>query len=163
MEEPLREALRREREELLFDEDFFLGTFPPSRRASDSPMAMACLRLVTFLPLRPLFSVPCFLSCIARFTLLCAFEPYFLPPEDLCDDRLVAMEILPSSDWEADADEEVARGESPQACSSVREKGLIRRRAGGENVFDVDPLRGIVAGVARDAVTVAFAAVAGFT
>jgi hypothetical protein len=39
-------------------------------------MAIACLRLVTFLPERPLRSVPRLRSCIARLTLLCAFFPY---------------------------------------------------------------------------------------
>jgi hypothetical protein len=39
-------------------------------------MAMACLRLVTVLPLRPLFSVPFFFLCIARFTEALAFLPY---------------------------------------------------------------------------------------
>jgi hypothetical protein len=52
-----------------FDEAFFDGTLPPSRRASESPMAMACLRLVTFLPEPPLFSVPFFRSCIVFSTL----------------------------------------------------------------------------------------------
>jgi hypothetical protein len=42
---------------------------PPSRRASESPMAMACFRLVTFFPDFPLFSVPCLRSCIAFSTL----------------------------------------------------------------------------------------------
>src|SRR5258706_857290 len=60
-----------------FDDDFFAGTFPPARRASDRPMAMACLRLFTFFPELPLFSVPCFRSCIAFSTLSCAFFPYF--------------------------------------------------------------------------------------
>ncbi len=156
------------REELLrrLDDDL-RGTLAPPPRASESPMAMACLRLVTFLPLRPLFNVPCFLSCIARFTLLCAFAPYFLPPEDWCD-RLVAMDILPSSDWEADADEEVARRGSGQAAfqdggraSAKRAAGLIRGRGGRKNVFDIDPLCGVVAGVAGDAEGVAFASVAG--
>jgi hypothetical protein len=45
-----------------FDDDFFDGTLPPSRRASESPMAMACLRLVTFLPDPPLFNFPRFIS-----------------------------------------------------------------------------------------------------
>ena len=40
------------RELLFFDDDFFAGTFPPSARASDKPMAMACLRDVTFCPSR---------------------------------------------------------------------------------------------------------------
>jgi hypothetical protein len=35
--------------------DFF-GTFLPFLRASESPMAIACFRLFTVLPLRPLFS-----------------------------------------------------------------------------------------------------------
>src|SRR5690606_24497633 len=52
-----------------FVEDFRLrfGTFAPARRASDSPMAIACLRLVTFFPERPLFSVPRLRSRMARF------------------------------------------------------------------------------------------------
>jgi hypothetical protein len=49
------------------------GTFAPARRAFDNPIAIACLRLFTFLPLRPLRSVPRFLSCIARFTSAEAF------------------------------------------------------------------------------------------
>jgi len=64
----------------LFLEDFFeepfFGTFPPSLRASDKPMAIACFLLVTFLPDFPLFSVPCLRSCIAFSTLSCAFLPY---------------------------------------------------------------------------------------
>src|ERR1700735_2166870 len=47
---------------------FFFGTFFPARRASDSPMAMACLRLLTFAPEPPLRSVPRFISCIAFLT-----------------------------------------------------------------------------------------------
>ena len=48
--------------------DFFLrrfGTFAPARRASERPMAMACLRLLTFLPERPLLSVPFLRLCMA--------------------------------------------------------------------------------------------------
>jgi hypothetical protein len=52
-----------------FDEDFFDGTFPPSRRASDNPMAIACFFDVTFLPELPLLSVPRLRSCIALSTL----------------------------------------------------------------------------------------------
>jgi hypothetical protein len=65
-------------------EDFLrFGTFAPARRASERPMAIACLRLRTFLPERPLRSLPRFLSCIARFTFARAFFPYLamLPPE----------------------------------------------------------------------------------
>src|SRR5215472_9028565 len=55
------------------------GTFAPFFRASESPIAIACFRLVTFLPLRPLFSVPFFISLISRSTLLPALGLYFLP------------------------------------------------------------------------------------
>lgn len=51
------------------------GSLPPERRASDSPMATACLRLVTFLPDRPERSLPRFISCSARSTFLLAFGP----------------------------------------------------------------------------------------
>jgi hypothetical protein len=86
-------------DELFFAADFFFGTFAPSLRASDSPMAIACFRLVTFLPLRPLFSVPLFFSRIARATFFCAFGPYFLPPEDFFCEELffVAMQASPFS------------------------------------------------------------------
>ena len=55
---------------------FFLGTFAPAFLASDSPIAMACLRLLTRLPPLPLFKVPRFRSCIARLTFWDAFLPY---------------------------------------------------------------------------------------
>src|SRR5215472_18801576 len=42
-------------------------------------MAMACLRLLTFLPLRPLFSLPSCISCISRFTCLPAPLLYLRP------------------------------------------------------------------------------------
>ena len=44
------------------------GTLAPALRASDNPMAIACLRLLTFFPERPLRSFPDLRSCIARFT-----------------------------------------------------------------------------------------------
>jgi hypothetical protein len=56
---------------------FFLGLFAPFFRASERPIAMACLRLVTFLPDFPDFSVPRFSLCIARLTLEEAAFPYF--------------------------------------------------------------------------------------
>ena len=61
---------------LFFEEDFFRGTVAPSLRASDKPIAIACFLLVTFFPERPLFNVPCFLSCIAFSTFFDAFFPY---------------------------------------------------------------------------------------
>jgi hypothetical protein len=52
-----------------FREDFFfLGILAPAFRASDRPIAIACLRLLTVLPERPLFSLPRFILCIARST-----------------------------------------------------------------------------------------------
>jgi hypothetical protein len=56
--------------------DVLLGTFAPSRRASASPIAIACFRLFTVFPDRPLLSVPRLRSCIARFTFCAAFLPY---------------------------------------------------------------------------------------
>ena len=51
---------------------FLAGTLAPRSLASDKPIAMACLREVTFLPLRPLLSLPSFISCMASFTFLSA-------------------------------------------------------------------------------------------
>jgi hypothetical protein len=53
----------------------FRGTFPPLSRASDSPIAIACFRLVTFRP-DPLFNVPRFRRRIALSTFLLALFPY---------------------------------------------------------------------------------------
>jgi len=55
---------------------FLRGTFPPARRASDSPIAIACFRLVTFFPERPLLNVPRLRSRIALLTFCDAFFPY---------------------------------------------------------------------------------------
>src|SRR5262249_8399415 len=63
---------RLERERL----DFFAGTLAPARRASERPIAIACFRLLTFLPERPDLSVPAFRSRIAFSTLAEAFLPY---------------------------------------------------------------------------------------
>jgi len=43
-------------------------------------MAIACLRLRTFLPDRPERSVPRFISRIASRTFFDAFSPYLRPP-----------------------------------------------------------------------------------
>jgi hypothetical protein len=61
----------------LFFALFFGGTFFPSRLASDKPIAIACFRLVTFLPDPPLRRVPCLRFFIARPTLADAFLEYF--------------------------------------------------------------------------------------
>ena len=94
MRDDLRELFR---DELLRDEPFlaelFLGTFAPFFRASDNPIAIACLRLFTVPPLPPgpLFSVPFFLRRIALPTLLLAARPYFRLPDFLPDFFLDAM------------------------------------------------------------------------
>ena len=53
---------------------FFLGTLAPLRRASDKPIAIACLRFLTRL-LLPLVRVPFFRLCIARLTDFWALLP----------------------------------------------------------------------------------------
>src|SRR6516165_237098 len=55
------------------------GTFFPSLRASERPMAMACLRLVTFFPLLPLLRVPRLRLRIARSTSLEAPREFVVP------------------------------------------------------------------------------------
>jgi hypothetical protein len=54
----------------------FFGTFFPSARASERPIAISCLRLVTLRPERPLFRVPALRFFIARSTLADAFLEY---------------------------------------------------------------------------------------
>jgi hypothetical protein len=68
-------AARRAR--LTYREDLFGGTFAPFFRASDRPMAMACLRLFT-LPWRPLpdLRVPAFFRLMALLTDFPAALPY---------------------------------------------------------------------------------------
>lgn len=56
------------------------GTFAPFFLASDNPIAIACLRLFTVLPLRPDLSVPFLRRRIALSTRLDAALPYFRLP-----------------------------------------------------------------------------------
>ena len=58
----------------------FFGTFLPFLRASESPIAIACLRLLTLPPRPPLprLSVPCLRFRIARRTSLDAPREYRL-------------------------------------------------------------------------------------
>src|SRR5882762_5035608 len=69
---------------------FFFGTLAPFSRASDNPIAIACLRLVTLPPLPPLpeRKVPFFFRRMALATVLPAALPYlaldfFLPAIEL--------------------------------------------------------------------------------
>jgi low affinity Fe/Cu permease len=81
----------RDDERLFLERELRLGTLPPSRRASESPIAIACLRLFTFLPDRPERSVPCLRSCIAFSTLLEAFLPYLRAKSHL---QVVSLQVL---------------------------------------------------------------------
>lgn len=67
-----------------------MGTFAPERRASDNPIAMACFRLVTFFPLRPDRSLPCFISFISRSTDLPAAGLYFRALDDFFEELFFA-------------------------------------------------------------------------
>jgi hypothetical protein len=73
--------------------DGLRGTFAPARRASESPIAIACLRLLTFLPDLPDLSVPSFISWTARSTFCEALGPYFLP-RDLAGIAATLLEVL---------------------------------------------------------------------
>jgi hypothetical protein len=70
----------------------------PFFRASDKPMAIACLRLLTVLPLRPDLSVPFLRRRIALSTRFDAALPYFRLPEDfrvaMLDPPVFVSEIL---------------------------------------------------------------------
>ena len=59
----------------------FFGTFLPSALASDSPIAIACLRLVTLRPERPLSKVPALRFFITRSTSAEALLEYFVVGE----------------------------------------------------------------------------------
>jgi hypothetical protein len=78
---------------------FFCGTLAPFFRASESPIAMACLRLFTFPPLPPLpeRSVPFFLRRIALATVFPADLLYLLPLDFFreLDFFFAAMHSLP--------------------------------------------------------------------
>jgi hypothetical protein len=87
--------------ERVLRQGFFLGTLAPFFLASERPIAMACLRLVTFFPLRPLLSLPRFISCISVFTSLPALGLYFrledflvLFPVDFFPDDLLLLFLV---------------------------------------------------------------------
>jgi hypothetical protein len=66
----------RDRDDV-FRERLREGTFAPFSRASDKPIAIACLRLFTVRPELPLLRVPRFRRRIADSTVFEAFLPYF--------------------------------------------------------------------------------------
>src|ERR1700686_3484583 len=78
----------------------FFGTFLPFARASDRPIAIACLRLLTFLPERPLFNVPALRFFITRSTSAEAFLEYFrammvLPAAGKQSSRIAKVPVRP--------------------------------------------------------------------
>jgi hypothetical protein len=83
-DKPGMTTMRKQRYRLLFFVRFFavfffafFGTFAPLALASDRPIAMACLRLFTLRPDRPLVSVPALRFFIARSTFAADFVEYF--------------------------------------------------------------------------------------
>jgi len=85
---------------------FFLrrrfGTFAPALRASERPIAIACLRLVTFRPERPLRSVPRLRSRMTFSTFFDAFLLYFLAMRPPSDNRVVRQKQHdPCQKWDA--------------------------------------------------------------
>jgi hypothetical protein len=68
-------------------------------RASDKAIAIACLRLVTFLPLRPLFSLPLFISRISRSTFFPTDGLYFLELDFLLDLRVALFAAVFFADF----------------------------------------------------------------
>ena len=81
--------------------DFLAAFFPlfgeggmsaPARRASLKPIAIACFGFFTFLPLRPDFSSPCFISCMVSpiFFLTMRFD-FGSEPDELFRAFLVAI------------------------------------------------------------------------
>ena len=87
---------------LFFRPVFFRGTLAPFSRASDRPIAIACLRLFTLPPRPPgpLVSVPFLRRRIALATRLLAAFPYLRPDDFFADDFRadrfrVAMSVAP--------------------------------------------------------------------
>jgi hypothetical protein len=64
-------------------------------------MAMACFGFVTFLPLRPDFSLPCFISRISRSTFFPADGEY-LRPEDFFEADFLAADFFAADFFAAD-------------------------------------------------------------
>lgn len=100
---------------------------------------MACLRLVTFLPLRPLFSLPRFIAFISRSTDFPAFGLYLRPddflPRLLLDVRLRDVEPLRELALRRERDEldrlELERGDELRRvlrCEPLRFAEVLRPR-----------------------------------
>lgn len=88
------------------------GTFFPSLRASLKPIAIACARLLTVLPERPDFSLPCFWACSASWTFSEAALLYFLP------DLEVAMPRASGKLWTHQS-VRARRASAPNRCGAT--------------------------------------------
>jgi hypothetical protein len=71
---------------------FLRGTLAPERRASDKPIAIACLRLLTFRPL-PDFNLPRLSLCISFSTDFDAFGLYFRPLDFFREDDELELRL----------------------------------------------------------------------
>ena len=114
----------------------------PSLRASESPIAMACLQLFTVPPLPPLplFNLPRLNLCISRSTSLEALGEYFLAIDELRDniaDIAGGVGDMASRQYEQAYD---------IATDAVEETGQIIRRNPPRELGDS---RGVV-GIAAD-------------
>ena len=74
---PLQQLIPHLTKRYDFFDRFFFGTLAPFFRASESPIAIACFLLLTFLPDLPLLSVPAFRFFMARPTFFAAPLEYF--------------------------------------------------------------------------------------
>lgn len=136
----------------LLEERLFFGaagTFAPSRRASDRPIAMACFGLVTLRPLRPDFSLPFFIARISRSTDFDAFGLYFRP-ELRCDVFFVAM-LASVAQVCAFSLMKLGGKRGRYGCYDSARGAELRLRECGQDLVYIDPRRGILPGVAGHA------------
>src|SRR6266545_5999427 len=112
-----------------------LGTRAPFLRASERPMAIACLRLFTFFPLRPLLSVPFLRLRIALSTVFDAPREYLRAMQSL----LVLCRHLKESDTnrKRTRKSEVPRASWPRCRDRSRDDdGCTTRRAAHRSFGD---------------------------
>jgi hypothetical protein len=131
----LVELLREPFPELRFErfvEPPFFGTFAPRLRASESPIAIACLRLWTFFPDRPLFNFPRLYSCIAFFTLRWEVLPYLAMSCVSSDRQRVIVNRLPRLVYPARAAS--ALGRTARAIKTRADEGSPSRARSPETI-----------------------------
>jgi hypothetical protein len=112
---------------------FFFGTFFPSFRASESPIAIACLRLLTFLPERPLFKVPALRFFIARLTLAAAPLEYFR--------AMKFLPVVPENKHRGWGKFHFCDGRDTSITVILRSRALARRLEGSPHALVAHPSR----------------------